>query len=50
LTTTAAATLSTAGTTLSAAGTTLSATAAMLGLRRRDAYEQRHGGRRDERS
>jgi hypothetical protein len=36
-------------TTLSAVATTLSAAATMLGLRRRDAYEQGHGGRRDER-
>jgi hypothetical protein len=41
-------TLSAVATTLSAA-TTLSTAATMLGLRRRDAYDQRHGGRRDER-
>jgi hypothetical protein len=50
LTTTTATTLSTAGTTLATAGTTLSTAATMLGLGRGDAYEQRHCGRRDERS
>jgi len=39
----------TPGTTLSADATTLSTAATMLGLRRRNAYDQRHGGRRDER-
>jgi len=48
LTTTPGTTLSAVATTLSAA-TTLSTAATMLGLRRRDAYEQGHGGRRDER-
>jgi hypothetical protein len=41
--------LTISGPTLSAAATTLTAAATMLGLRRRDAYNQRHSGRRDER-
>jgi len=49
LTPTLGTTLSTPGATLSTAATTLSTAATMLRLRRRDAYEQGHGGRRDER-